>query len=176
MGYEIYCNPEYLLKLALAIEEIGKEYNYKWYGARALMSMRLEKGWGVWSLDYRPDFNAIESGLEKFINWDKEFVGKDATLKLKNSPNQKKLVTLEIKTEGIDVSNDEAIIKNGKTIGYISSGGYGHHVKKSLAMGYIDVNFISPNSSMEVEILGKFYKAKVLGKPLYDEAGLKMRA
>ncbi len=176
LGYEIYCNPEYLLKLALAIEEIGKEYNYKWYGARALMSMRLEKGWGVWSLDYRPDFNAIESGLEKFINWDKEFVGKDATLKLKNSPNQKKLVTLEIKTEGIDVSNDEAIIKNGKTIGYISSGGYGHHVKKSLAMGYIDVNFISPNSSMEVEILGKFYKAKVLGKPLYDEAGLKMRA
>ncbi|MEK6205810.1 MAG: FAD-dependent oxidoreductase, partial [Amylibacter sp.] len=53
LGYEIYCRPHYLIKLAEAIEDAGADLGYRWYGERALMSMRLEKAWGVWALDYR---------------------------------------------------------------------------------------------------------------------------
>ena len=176
LGYEIYCKPQYLLRLAEAIEEAGSDLGYRWYGARALMSMRLEKGWGVWTLDFRPDFNAVESGMDIFINWKKDFVGKEASQKFKSEGVAQKLVTMTIDVEGIDVSNDEAILKDGEAIGYVSSGGFAHHIGKSMAMGYVDAAQSQPGTKLEVEILGEFYEAEVLGAPIYDANGANMRA
>ena len=128
LGYEIYCRPQYLIKLAEAIEAAGADLGYRWYGNRALMSMRLEKGWGAWSLEFRPDFNAVESGMDVFINWNKDFVGKAATQKLKDEGVARKLFTITVDSP-IDVTLDEAVMVNGKAIGYITSGGYAHHVR-----------------------------------------------
>lgn len=175
LGYEIYCKPQYLLRLAEAIEEAGEELGYRWYGARALMSMRLEKAWGVWTLDFRPDFDAIQSGMDIFINWKKDFVGKQASEKIKAEGVKQKLVTLIIDVEGIDVSNDEAILKDGEAVGYVSSGGYAHHVKKSMAMGYVSTENSMAGTKLEVEILGETYSAEVQGAPVYDANGANMR-
>jgi dimethylglycine dehydrogenase len=176
LGYELYCKPQYLLRLSEAIEEAGSDLGYRWYGARALMSMRLEKGWGVWTLDFRPDFDAVESGMDVFINWKKDFVGKEATQAAKQDGPKRKLVTLAIDVDGIDVSNDEAVLKDGEAVGYISSGGYGHRVGQSLAMGYIGSEHAQAGHVLEVEILGELYSAKVLGEPLYDAGGERMRS
>ena len=176
LGYEIYCKPQYLLRLAEAIEEAGADLGYRWYGARALMSLRLEKSWGAWALDYRPDFNAVESGLDGFINWRKEFVGKAATEQVRAAGDARKLVTLVVDVDGIDVSNDEAILQDGKAVGYVSSGGYAHHVGRSMAMGYVDAEHAAAGTKLQVEILGQFYDAEVLGAPLYDANGANMRA
>ena len=90
LGYEIYVAPQFQLRLAEAIEEAGADLGLRWYGARALMSLRLEKAWGVWTLDFRPDFTAAESGLDAFIDWEKDFVGKAAALTERgNGPRQK---------------------------------------------------------------------------------------
>jgi dimethylglycine dehydrogenase len=175
LGFEIYCKPQYLLRLAQSIEEAGADLGYRWYGARALMSLRLEKGWGVWTTDFRPDFNAVESGMDAFINWKKDFVGKEATLKFREDGVKQKLITLTIDVDGIDVSNDEAILKDGKAVGYVSSGGYGHRVGKSMAMGYVATEHAAPGTELEVEILGNFYKAIVLDGPAYDPEGGLMR-
>ncbi|MEO0343760.1 MAG: FAD-dependent oxidoreductase [Pseudomonadota bacterium] len=176
LGYEIYCKPQYLIKLAHAIEEAGAPFGYRWYGARALMSMRLEKGWGVWTLEYRPDFNAVESGMDVFINWKKDFVGKAATEAFRKDGVAQKLVTLTIDVDGIDVSNDEAILKDGEAIGYVSSGGYAHRVGKSMAMGYVSSENAQPGTHLHVEILGEMYDAEVQGPPVYDANGANMRA
>ncbi len=176
LGYEIYCKPQYLIKLAEAIEEAGEDLGYRWYGARALMSMRLEKGWGVWTLEFRPDFNAVESGMDVFINWKKDFVGKAATQKFRDEGVANKLVTMTIDVDGIDVSNDEAILKDGEAVGYVSSGGYAHHAGTSMAMGYISTENATPGTKLQVEILGEFYDAEVLGAPIYDANGANMRA
>ncbi|MEM9248170.1 MAG: FAD-dependent oxidoreductase [Pseudomonadota bacterium] len=176
LGYEIYCRPQYLLRLAEAIEEAGADLGYRWYGARALMSMRLEKGWGVWTLEYRPDFNAVESGMDVFINWKKDFVGKEATLAARDTGVAQRLVTMTIDVSGIDVSNDEAILKDGTAVGYVSSGGYAHRVGKSMAMGYVTTDHAAPGTSLQVEILGGLFNAEVLGGPAYDANGANMRA
>lgn len=176
LGYEIYCRPQYLLRLAEAIEAAGDDLGYRWYGARAQMSLRLEKSWGVWTLEFRPDFNAIESGMDVFINWKKDFVGKDATLKLRDAGVRQKLITMTIDVDGIDVSNDEAILHDGNAIGYVSSGGYGHRVAKSMAMGYVAAEFAKSGQKVQVEILGQMYDAEVLGGPIYDPNGANMRA
>jgi dimethylglycine dehydrogenase len=176
LGYEIYCRPHYLIKLAEAIEDAGADLGYRWYGVRALMSMRLEKAWGVWTLDYRPDFSAAQSGMDIFINWKKDFVGKAAAEVEKVSGPDKRLVAMVIDVDGIDVSNDEAILVDGVTVGYVSSGGYAHHVKKSVAMSYVEAAHASAGTRVQVEILGQFYDAEIQGAPLYDANGANMRA
>ena len=175
LGYEIYCKPHYLVKLAESIEEAGKDLGFCWYGARALLSMRLEKQWGVWTLDYRPDFTAAESGLDAFIDWNKDFIGKEPAEREHQEGIKQKLITLTIESEEIDVSNDEAILKNEKPIGYVSSGGYAHYVKKSVALGYVPIEHSKPGTELQVEILGEIYNAEVQEKPLYDSDGAMMR-
>ena len=173
-GYEIYCRPQYLIKLSDEIEEAGADLGYRWYGARALMSMRLEKGWGAWGLEFRPDFNAVESGMDAFINWKRDFVGKEATLAFKEEGVARKLVTLIIDTE-IDVTLDEAVMVDGAAVGYITSGGYAHHVGKSMAMAYVASAHAEAGTKLQVEILGEMKEAVVQGAPVYDPDGGKMR-
>ena len=175
LGYEIYVAPQFLLRLAESLEEAGADYGLRWYGARALMSLRLEKGWGAWTLDFRPDFTAAESGLDAFIQWDKDFVGKAAALAEREAGPSKKLVTMVVETRDIDVCNDEAILREGEAVGYVSSGGYAHHVAKSVALGYVPSNLARDGQGLEVEINGEFYAATVQGQPLYDANGGRMR-
>ena len=176
LGYEIYCRPAYLMRLAEAIEQAGANLGYRWYGARALMSMRLEKCWGAWGMEYRPDFDAIEAGMESFVRWNKEFVGKEALVKARDAGVSRRLVTLQVDVEGIDVSGDEAVLSGEAAVGYVSSGGFGHRVGQSLAMGYVQAQFAEPGTLLQIEILGEFYTARVLAAPPYDANGAHMRA
>lgn len=175
LGYEIYCKPQYLIRMSEAIEDAGTDLGFRWYGVRALMSLRLEKGWGAWGLEFRPDFNAVEAGMGGFIAWGKDFVGKAATEGFRDQGVDRKLVTLTIDTP-VDVTLDEAILKDGKAVGYISSGGYAHHVGRSMAMGYVATGHSAPGSVLDVEILGELYQAEVQGAPLHDPDGGRMRS
>ena len=174
LGFEIYCRPQFLLLLSEAIEEAGADLNYRWYGARTLMSLRLEKGWGAWGLEFRPDFNAVESGMDAFINWNKDFVGKEATERFRDEGVDRKLVTLTVDTP-MDVTLDEAVLVNDAAVGYITSGGYAHHVGQSMAMAYVASEYAAPGTQVDVEIMGEMYGAEVQGAPLYDPNGGRMR-
>ena len=173
LGYEIYVSPHFQLKLYEEIEIAGKEFNLKPFGSRALMSMRLEKNWGAWTLDFRPDFTAKESGLDIYIDWNKDFIGKEST---KKDKSKLKLTPLIIETNDIDVTNNEAVVKNGKSIGYITSGGFAHYVNKSIAYSYLDEEILKTNEEFQVEINGEFYNCSIIKEPLYDPSGIKMRS
>jgi len=175
LGFEIYVEPEYQLKLYEEILEAGKDLGLTHYGLRTLMSLRLEKNWGAWTLEFRPDFTAAQSGLDVFINWDKDFIGKEAAQQERDTGPTIKLVTMTIDTDDIDVTLDEAILKDGECVGYITSGGYAHHVQKSMALGYVPANMAADGTALEVEINGEMYPARVVGEPLYDPDGEKMR-
>lgn len=176
LGYEIYTAPSYLLRLAEEVERAGVDHGLRWYGARALMSLRLEKSWGVWGLDYRPDFTAGESGLDVFIDWTKDFVGKEAALRMREEGPSRKLVTMRVETDDIDVSADEAILRDGEAVGYVSSGGFAHNSKASVAMGYVPTELAQGDTALEVEINGERYPARILGQCLWDANGGRMRS
>ena len=137
------------------------------------MSMRLEKNWGAWTLDYRPDFTAKETGLDVFINWDKDFIGKDSAQK---DESKNKLVPLIVETNDIDVTYNEAVLKGDKSIGYITSGGFAHFVNKSVAFSYVDQNELKSEKGIQVEINGDFFNCSIIKEPLYDPTGQKMRS
>ena len=150
----------------------------KLYGGRALMSLRSEKSWGVWTLDFRPDFTASESGLDAFIAFDKdaEFIGKTAAIQQRADGPTKKLVTLTIDTKDIDCHHDEAVFHRGDCVGYVTSGGFAHHVQKSVAMAYVPIELAVDQTAFEVEILGEMYAATLQAAPLYDPQGNNMRS
>ena len=173
LGYEIYVAPHFLLKLYETMEAAGKEFNLKPFGGRALMSMRLEKNWGAWTLDFRPDFTAKESGLDFFIDWNKDFIGKESA---KKDKSKLKLTPLIIETDDIDVTNNEAVVKNGKSIGYITSGGFAHYVNKSIAYSYLYEEILKSNEKFQVEINGNFYNCSIIKEALYDPTGERMRS
>lgn len=176
LGYEIYCAPQFQHRLFRSIEQAGSDFGLSLYGARALMSLRLEKNWGVWALDYRPDFTAAEARLDHFINFDKPggFIGREAALEERSRGPEKKLITLTIET-GVDCHHDEAVFHEGACVGHVSSGGYAHHSDTSVAMAYVPAK-LTTATDFEVEILGEMRSARLQREPLYDPAGTRMRS
>ena len=180
LGYEIYCAPDYLIALHDAIQTAGDDLGLRAFGAYAFMSARLEKGFGAWSLDYREDFTPAESGLDMFMDFNKEFVGKEAAQK--NASPARQRVLLQIEESGdeatqADANGDEPVYDSeGKDIGFITSGGYGHFIGKSLAIAYVDAECAEDNFPCQPEILGVRRSAKVVLSPPYDPDGEKMRS
>ena len=114
--------------------------------------------------------------MDKFIDWNKDFIGKKEAIKEKDNGPNKKLVTMVVSTKDIDVISDEAIIKNNNCVGYVTSGGYAHYIKKSIAFGYVSIECAKDGTNLEIEINGINYSAYVTNKILYDPLGGKMRS
>lgn len=175
LGYEMYCEPQFQLALWERIEQAGADLGVRPYGARALMSLRLEKHWGVWTLDYRPDYTAAESGLDAFIDWKRDFVGRAAALVERDRGVARKLVVLAIAQSERDVVGDEAILSGDRCVGHVTSGGYAHHVGCSMALGYVATEYAADGTELQVEIDGAGRAARVQLQPPYDPSGALMR-
>ena len=113
--------------------------------------------------------------MDVFIDWNKDFIGKTAALAERDAPPTIKLVTMVIDTDDIDVCNDEAILKDGECVGYVTSGGFAHHLQKSMALGYVPANLAADGTELDVEINGEMYPAEIVAEPLYDPSGEHMR-
>ncbi len=178
LGYEINCRMGDHIALRRLLLENGKQFGINEYGFNALLSMRLEKSFGIWSAEYTQGYTPGMTGLDRWINWQKnDFIGKKASYleKSGNGPNQK-LVTLEVDSSDSDASGFEPIWKNGKRVGFITSGGYGHRIQKSLAMGLINTDLAESGQEIDVHIVGKEKKAKIIPVSPYDPKGELMRA
>jgi len=175
LGYEIYCEPQFHLALWEHIEAAGGDLGLKLYGARTLMSLRLEKNWGVWTLDYRPDYTAAESGLDAFIDWQRDFIGREAALAERTRGPARRLVTMVIDSPEQDVVGDEAIMRGNECVGHVTSGGYAHALHCSMAMGYVPPDCSTDDTRLTVEINGAMCPARVVARPLYDPSGSRMR-
>jgi dimethylglycine dehydrogenase len=177
LGYELWVRADYQLALYDLLLEAGADLGLRHYGARALTSMRLEKSFGNWAREFRPIYGPFEAGLERFIALDKgSFIGFDMARRECEQGPQRRLVTLVIAEDSVDAIGDEPIFHDGAPVGWITSGGYGHRVGKSLALGYVPAGLAQAESGIEVEILGARRQATIARKPVYDPAGERMRS
>lgn len=85
--------------------------------------------------------------------------GVETTLKARDEGVSQKLVMMTIDTDGTEAAHDEAILRDGKPVGYVSSGGYAQHVGRSMAIGYVAAQRAAPDTTLQVEVLGSFYDA-----------------
>ena len=178
LGYEIWVKPEYERRLYDAIMAEGADLGIKNFGMRALLSMRLEKHFGTWFREFRPIYGPFEAGLERFVSSKKnDFIGRDAAMKEKDNPPLTR-ICLAVDVDDADCIGDEPIWLDGKVVGWITSGGYAHYVEQSLAQGYLPTELLKEASEkgLEVEIIGKMYKAVIQTEPPLDPNAERMRS
>ena len=176
-GYEIYLRPEDLVpvygKLKSAARDRG--YELRTYGIYALLSLRLEKSYGIWSREFSPDYTPTACGLDAFVDYDKPgFVGCEVARRDRDTGPAQKLVTFEIDTEKTEAGGFEPLWAGDRVAGYTTSGAYGHTTGKSLAMGYLYADYAG-QTALEVSVLGERRPAVVLDAPAYDPDGQKLR-
>jgi dimethylglycine dehydrogenase len=145
-------------------------------GMRAQDSLRLEKGYGVWSLEYSQGYTAAMAGLERFIAFDKgDFIGRNAALAERTKGPDQRLVLMAIDTRDADVSGYEPVWIGERRVGFVTSGAYGHHVRKSLALAYVERAAAEACAAVEVHVVGERRPARILAEPPYDPQGLRLR-
>jgi dimethylglycine dehydrogenase len=183
LGYELWVAPEYQRELFDQIMVAGERHGLRLFGMRALMSLRLEKSYGTWFREYRPIYTPAEGGITRYIRLDHEFIGRAAhEAEMAAGGPARRLVAMVVEPDPeapADVIGDEPIWHDGSVVGWVTSGGYGHDVRESIALGYVPAELATPDGPgggrFEIEIIGRRRPARLQPEPLFDPQGLRMR-
>ena len=180
LGYELWVRPEHQRALFDRIVAAGEPLGLRLFGMRALMSLRLEKSYGTWFREYRPIYTPLEGGITRYLRLDHEFIGRGAhEAEMAAGGPKRRMVAFVVDPEPddpADVIGDEPVWHDGSVVGWITSGGYGHHVKQSIALGYIPTELVdAADDRFEIEIIGRRRPARIQPEPLFDPQGLRMR-
>ena len=183
LGYEFWMPARYQRYVYEQLLEAGEEFGMRMFGLHALNSLRLEKGFGSWAREYRPIYDPFEANLGRFIQMDKDFIGRDA-LAAKYADDgpgaSRALVTFTVESDagrdGVDVIGDEPIWHDGEVVGWVTSGGYAHHSETSVAMGYVPAALAESDGPWQIEIIGDMKTATRVDGCIWDADAERMRA
>ena len=167
LGWEIHAKNE---DMSLIYEKVLSEGATP-FGMFALDSLRVEKGYRAWKGDLSTDYSLLESGLERFIKFDKKevFPGKQSLLSEKQRGSVKKFVSMIIKDNVCDAPYMSTIWHDGKIIGEVTSGAYGHRVNASIALGMVKTDLAISGQTVSVDIFGNDFPAIIQNSgPLWD--------
>ncbi|MBL4918985.1 GcvT family protein [Szabonella alba] len=176
LGWELHCDAGDQVTLYSALLAAGRDFGAGPVGSRALMSLRVEKGYGSWGRDYSPEYWPQESGLDRLVKADKDFLNKAAWQAIAANPPREQMVMLEIDAGNADASGGEPVfLTDGTPAGQVTSGAYGYSVGKSLAIAYLKAGMAGPGDTVHVAILGQDHTARVLDRPPFDPDGTRLR-
>jgi 4-methylaminobutanoate oxidase (formaldehyde-forming) len=176
LGWELYIPTEFTLHVYDLLVEAGEAVGLKHAGLHALDTLRLEKGYRDYGNDIDNMDTALEVGLGHFVDFEKPggFIGREALLRQKESGVlEQRLVQFLIEDPEPLLHGGETIIRDGKRVGYIRAGGYGHTLGGSVGLGAVEneegvtTDFIK-SGRYELEVASVRYPAKASLRPLYD--------
>ncbi|MDE2018481.1 MAG: GcvT family protein, partial [Hyphomicrobiales bacterium] len=139
LGYEIWVRPEYQRALHALLLDAGRAHGLVQYGLRALLCLRLEKAFGTWAREYRPIYYPHEAGLDRFLDPKRDdYAGAAAAATARAAGVGHRLRLFEVEASDADAIGDEPLFRDGKVAGWVTSGGYGHTIGRSLAFAYVE--------------------------------------
>lgn len=168
LAFELHIPNE---QLALAFETLmdaGEKFGIAPFGLHATESMRLEKGYRHWKADLITEFNPFESGLDRFVKMEKEFVGKSKLLEMQAKGPKRQFIAFRLDCDHAPAHPGDTILCGGQPAGTITSAGYGHRVTKNIAFGFVDTQFASEPTKFEIQLLGRLVKAEKIDLCQYD--------
>ena len=176
LGWELHHPMAQMETLYDALMEAGQAHGIADFGVYAVNAMRLEKGYKAWGAELTTEITPVEAGIEMFIKYDKDFIGKDAVLQRKQEGIQTRLVYLALAPGDNDAGGNEAVYDGERVIGVTTSGAYGHAVRQSIAFAYVEPQYAKPGTALSVGLLGEQRTATVQAAPLYDPGNEKLKA
>lgn len=169
LAYELHVPNEQLYLVWTLLNEAGKAFNLGYFGLYATESMRLEKGYRHWKADLIYEYNPIESGLERFVNLDKdEFVGKQALLVQLEDQPRRRFVSMTVECASASAHSGDPVFYGDDQVGTVTSGGYGFRIDKNIAYAFVDARHAETGRRLSVGIIGERYDATVVEPVLYD--------
>ena len=176
LGWELHHPMAQMEALYDAIMAVGDEYGIANFGLYAVNSLRMEKAYKAWGLELTTELTPVEGELDRFVDMDGPFIGKDAVAKRARDNISTRLVYLSVDAVDADAHGNEPVYANGRVVGLTTSGAYGYAMEQSIAFAFVDPDQAEPGTELEVAILGRRCRAWVLNEPLYDPRNQRLRA
>lgn len=177
LGYEIVVPANQHRTLLRQLRDAGEGSGLRLIGDRAIDSLRLEKAYGIWNAEFTQACTPGMSGLDRFVAFDKgDFIGREAAQRERDERGAaQQLVLLDVAAADADASGHDGIWLEGRRVGSVTSGAYGHHVRKSLAFAYVEREVIAMDAELTVFVVGEERTARILPEPPYDATGARLR-
>ena len=177
LGWELHHPMEYQNHIFDALFEAGEDLGLAPFGIRAMDSMRMEKSYRLVGTELSIEYSAFESAMDRFVKVDKGgFLGRDALVASRESGLKNLLVTLEVHdVEDADALGNNALLRNGETVGRATSGNYGFRTGKSLALGMLPPELAVPGAEVGIEILDRTFRATVIPDSPFDPGNERLR-
>ena len=181
LGWEIYVSSDMAAHVFEALEEAGVDLGLKLCGLHTLDSCRTEKAFRHFGHDITDEDHVLEAGLGFAVKTDKgDFIGRDAVLKKREEGLKRRLVQFRLEDPEPMLFHNEALIRDGKMVSYLTSGNYGHFLGAAVGLAYVPCEGESAAdvlaSSYEIEVAGKRHKAVASLKPMYDPKAERVKA
>ncbi|MGR3514343.1 MAG: GcvT family protein [Paracoccaceae bacterium] len=177
LAYEIHVPNASLYAAYLALRKAGESHGLKLFGARAVESMRMEKGFLHWKADILTEFDPFETSLDRFVKLGKDdFVGKGALLTRKANGPTRSFVTLHLDTAKGPAHGGASLQSDGRVVGTVTSGDWGHRVGMNLAYAFVEPGFDEPGVGMALDRCGEMIQALVITPSPYDPEFSRLRS
>ncbi|MGR3382102.1 glycine cleavage T C-terminal barrel domain-containing protein, partial [Roseovarius indicus] len=174
LGWELHLPVEYATTVYDALMQAGEPHGLRDAGYRAIESLRLEKGYRAWASDIGADHTPAEAGLGWAVKLKKniDFKGRKAA-EAQRDQGVKKILACFTTDPDVVLSGRETIYRNGERVGWLTSGGFGYTVGKSIGYGYVRANEVIDRDHVlsgeyELEVATDRVPCKVQLGPLYD--------
>ena len=169
LAYEVHVPNAQLHAAYLALRAAGERHGMTVFGARAVESMRIEKGFLHWKADILTEFDPFETGLDRFVALEKgDFVGRKALIERHGAGPRRKLVTVRLEGRAAPGHGGASLMTDGRVVGTITSGEWGHRVGMNLAYAFVEPELSAPGTRLEVDIIGTLTPAIVIPASPYD--------
>ena len=173
LGWEIHCDATDSAAIYAALLQAGATP----FGMRALNSLRIEKGYRAWKGDLSTDYTILQGGLERFVNWEKDFPGKAAMLSEKQQGVTKHFAVLKVDEGEQDPPYMANILSGDRIVGEVTSAAFGYRVGHTVALAMIRDGHHAPGTRLEIDVYGTRRAATVLGDgPIWDAANERIKA
>jgi dimethylglycine dehydrogenase len=176
LGYELYMEPAIQRYVYDALLKAGRPLGITHFGARALNSLRIEKGYGGWGREYTQDYTPAEAGLQSLIRLEKtSFVGREAALAQSSTAPVRRLRMLAIQSNDPDPTGGETVLKGGRSVGRLTSAAFGYTVGHSLGLAYLPGDIDSADD-LELQLLSSRVRARIIDAAPYDPEAKRLRS
>jgi dimethylglycine dehydrogenase len=176
LGWELHTPMARMPEVYEAVMAAGAMHGIGLFGTYAMNSLRMEKAYRGWGSELTNEVTMIEADMERFVHFEKEFIGRSATLTSKQQGPRFMLSYLEVDALDADCLGNEPIYVAGRLVGLTTGGAYGFAVDKSLTFAYLEAPVARSGAEFEILVRGEPRRARLIAQPAYDPKNERLRA
>ena len=175
LAWELHVDFKFVESLFEKLFKIGQKFDIKLFGSLAAESMRIEKGYLHWKSDLITEYNPLETGLARFLDMSKDFIGKKILENSCVNNFRRRLVQIDIDDFNSSPQPGDSLLVNDKVIGTVTSSSFGYRLEKTLALAFVDPEFSAIGLKLKANYLNKQVDGTVIPIGPYDKYNTKVK-